>query len=214
MGSQQASVQRNYHSCASPGGRDPRQGDVQRDVPHRHLHPRRTRSRGSVPVHPGPRGRRSGGERGCGGDLGGARGPRRPVLHPAVQWPQLHLLRLAQDEPVPCHPLHPGRRGDARRHLALLHSGRQAHLPLHGLFHVLRVHRHRRDFRGENQPAYAPQQGVPLRVRSSHGPRCGLEHVQGGGWVQRRRLWAGRGGPSRGAGGQDGGRVSHYLYRP
>ena len=51
------------------------------------------------------------------------------ALHAGM--PRMRVLPLAQDQSVPEDPHHPGRRNDARRHLALL-ARRQDAAPLHG----------------------------------------------------------------------------------
>eukprot|EP01062_Namystynia_karyoxenos_P076508 TRINITY_DN751_c0_g1_i8.p1 TRINITY_DN751_c0_g1~~TRINITY_DN751_c0_g1_i8.p1 ORF type:complete len:612 (+),score=81.10 TRINITY_DN751_c0_g1_i8:109-1836(+) len=197
----------------------PRRGEVRVKVIcnalcHTDVHPQRAGPRGALPLHPGARGRHDSGVRWRGRHHSRPWRPRGAVLHPPVQRAELHLLHELQDQPLPQDTRHAGQGRHAGRHYALHRPRRGAHLPLHGLQHLQRVHGARRDLLRQGQPHDALPARVPLRLRAEHRAGRGLEHHEGRDRCNGRRLRPGCGGARRHSGGQGGRRPPHFRNRP
>mmetsp|Transcript_20170 Transcript_20170/g.43229 ORF Transcript_20170/g.43229 Transcript_20170/m.43229 type:complete len:474 (+) Transcript_20170:639-2060(+) len=209
-GGEAAARVRDDHRRSPEGGGGARQGHRERSVSHGHLHPGRPRSRGALPLHPRPRGGVRGRVRRRGRVVRQARGSRHPLLHAAVRRPLVHLLSVPEDQPLPQDSRHAGARDNAGRDRPVQGRGGEADLPLHGMFHDVRVHCTGRNILCQDLERTAIGEGVPFRLRGGHRPRRRVEHLQGGTQLQRGRLRPRRGRPGGHPRGEDGGRVPNH----
>ena len=170
-----------------------------RDQGHRHLPHGRVHALGRRPGRPVP------------GDLRprrrGHRRRRRPRRHHAEEgrsrhsalhagMPPVQILPVAQDQSVHGDPRHAGQGRDARWHQPLLDRQGQG-ASLHGLLHVLQLHRAAGDRAGEDPRGRAVRQGLLHRLRRHHRHRRGHQHRQGRAGRERRGVRPRRHRPER-----------------